>query len=66
MKGNVTVREVPTRVVPATFEALAKFPAKELRNYAMCLGINPGPNKEQTIQALMESGKATLCASLGN
>lgn len=58
--------EIPTRVVPASREALEKFNHKDLRDYAKSLGIEPGRSKVDTIIFLMESGKATLCASLGN
>ncbi len=58
--------EISTRVVPASKEALEKFTRDDLRNYAKSLGVDQGQNKNDTIRNLIDSGKATLCASLGN
>ncbi len=58
--------KVPTRVVPATAEALAKFPVKDLKAYAMELTGQRAKNKAEAIGLLIASGRATLCASLGD
>lgn len=55
-----------TKIVPATAEALRKFPKKDLESYAKRLGVPTGSNKEMTIDYLICSRKATLCASLGD
>lgn len=55
-----------TKVVPAGSEQLEKFSRDDLREYANDLGIETGRSKEDTIRNLIASGKATLCASLGN
>ena len=57
---------ITTKVVPASAEALKKFSRNDLRNYAESLGVEAGRNKGDTIRNLINSGKATLCASLGN
>lgn len=57
---------ITTKVVPASKEALEKFNRKDLREYAQDLGVEVGQNKSDTIDNLVKSGKATLCASLGN
>ncbi len=55
-------------VIPATPESLAKFPVKDLRSYARDLEIKFGPktNKKRIVQRLFDSGRATLCATLGD
>lgn len=60
-----------TRVVPASDEALERFTKAELIAYAVDIGVaddrkvcRPLP-KQEIIDALVRSGKATLCASLG-
>ena len=58
--------EIKPRVVPATREALWKFPKKDLDAYAKTLGIEPGRTKAYTIDVLVWSKKATLCATLGD
>ena len=57
---------ITTKVVPASAEALRKFSREDLRDYAESIGVERGRNKEDTIRNLVKSGKATLCASLGN
>lgn len=57
---------IETRVVPATVDALMEFTRDDLRDYAETLDVDKGRNKSDTIRNLMASGKATLCASLGN
>lgn len=58
--------EIETKVVPASKEALEKFSRKALRDYADALEVPKGRSKEDTIQNLLDSGRATLCAALGN
>lgn len=58
--------EIPTRVVPARVEALEKFPAKALKDYAYGLGSRRTRTKAEAIDWLLASGRATLCASLGD
>lgn len=57
---------IPTRVVPASQSALDKFTRDHLRSYAKNIGVECGRSKQDTIRNLIASGKATLCASLGN
>lgn len=66
MKGKWIPMTITTKVVPASKEALEKFTRQELRDYAKSLGVERGQDKEGTIRNLLKSGKATLCASLGN
>lgn len=66
MKGKWMCSVVKTRVIPASKEALEKFTRDELREYAEGLGIERGQDKDDTIRNLLASGKATLCASLGD
>ena len=59
--------EITTRVIPAHLDGLEKFPVKDLRGYAKCLGLDvTGMSKDEICEALVASGKATVCASLGN
>jgi len=64
--GSLNLAAVKVRVVPASWEALEKFSHAELRAYAVDLGVKRGRCKDDTILNLLKSGKATLCASLGN
>lgn len=66
MIGKVQVREIETKVIPATGEALSRFSRQELRDYASCLGVERGRSKEDTIRNLIASGKATMLAQLGD
>ena len=66
MQGKMIPIQVPTRVVPASREALQLFPVDKLREYARDLGVPRGRSKKDTIENLVKSGKATVCASLGN
>lgn len=54
------------RVHPATRNMLEVYPLRELKYYAETLGVEVGKTKEQTIDNLMASGKATICGSLGD
>ena len=65
MVCSPNIVELPTKVVPASSEALEKFNYEDLRAYAESLGVETGSLKNVTIARLMVSGKATLCASLG-
>lgn len=58
--------EIPTRVVPASAEALNKFPATALRDYAHEVCSQRAKTKAEAIGLLIASGRATLCACLGN
>lgn len=57
---------IPQKVVPATFDQLMRFSLKDLRGYAKTLGVESAGSKQTIASALASSGKATLCASLGN
>lgn len=58
--------EIPTRVVPASLAALEKFLAKDLINYAEELCGQRARTKTEAVGLLVGSGRATLCASLGD
>ena len=58
--------EIETKVIKADREALMSFSCRLLREYAYQLGIERGRNKEDVVNNLLESGRATLCASLGD
>jgi hypothetical protein len=58
--------EAETKVIKAEREALMSFSCRSLREYAYQLGIELGRNKEDVVNNLLESGRATLCASLGD
>ena len=67
MKGTkLTVTTAESQVIKATAEQLRAFTRDELRHYAKGLGLPVGQNKDNTIFILLQSGKATLCATLGN
>jgi hypothetical protein len=66
MIGKIEVRSCSNKVHPATRNMLECYPLKELKQYARSIGVKPGRTKDQTIHRLMVSGKATICASLGN
>ena len=55
-----------TKVIRATLTNLHAFTRKELREYAKDLGVDMGRNKKDVIINLIVSGRATICASLGN
>ncbi len=63
---NMGYVEIPTRVVPASREALEKFSATNLKEYAKDICGKRARNKVEAIDLLVVSGRATLCASLGN
>ncbi len=54
------------RVHPATRNMLECYPLRDLKYYAEQLGVEVGKTKEQTIDNLMASGKATICGTLGD
>lgn len=57
---------VETKVVPATEHQLRKFSMATLKDYAKMLGVTPCGSKADLARKLVETGKATLCASVGN
>lgn len=61
--GWVTITQ---KVVPASCEALEKFSFHDLGEYAKAIGIGRCKTKKALISAMLKSGKATLCSSLGN
>lgn len=65
LKG-LQIRTVETRVVSVTREQLQAFSLKELRYYAASIGVPSGKTKDDVITNLLESGKATILAQLGN
>jgi hypothetical protein len=67
MIGKVTMRNsAQSQVIPATCRELECFARDELRDYAKSIGVEIGQNKEDIIANLIESGRATICATLGN
>ena len=65
--GEISMTELTLRVVPATYSQLMAFSFNELKNYARALGVRvDGRSKAGTALNLMQSGKATLCATLGD
>lgn len=58
--------EVAQRVVPVTYQGLDKFSRKDLEDYAKSIGVPCGKTKHHTINRLLNSGKATFLATLGN
>ena len=58
--------EIPTQVVPASAEALEKFLARDLIRYAEEVCGQRAKTKARAIHLLIASGRATLCASLGD
>jgi len=66
MIGKIMIREIETRVIKATAENLAKFAAKELRGYCDCNSVSGTGTKQEIIDRLMATGKATMLAQLGN
>ena len=57
---------VEQQVVPAYAVQLWRFSLPALRAYAKALGVPVGRSKANVIENLVASGKATMCASLGN
>ena len=57
--------EVSHRVIRASYGNLIKFSYADLKAYAEGLGVEPHKRKHETVERLLASGKATLCASLG-
>ena len=66
MIGKVQVTSWSNRVHFATRNMLDCYPHRELKEYAMALGIEVGKTKDETIANLLRSNKATICGSLGN
>ncbi len=66
MIGKVTVREWSNKVHPATAAQLMRYPMSELECYAKRLGITGKHCKYELIAMMIETGKATICGSLGN
>jgi len=66
MTGKVQRREAEVKFVPASREALEMFSRDELRRYAESIGVDRGRSKQDTIDNLINSGKATLCATIGD
>ncbi len=58
--------DIPTRVVPASAEALEQFLATDLIKYAEEISGQRAKTKARAIHLLIASGRATLCASLGD
>lgn len=60
-------RLLTPRVIPATREMLDRFTAKELWGYAQSLGVySQFRTKDHVIGNLIASGRATICATLGD
>jgi hypothetical protein len=57
---------VETRVIIPTREQLDAFSFAELERYAEGIGVKPSKTKKETIDRLLESGKATILAQLGD
>ena len=57
---------IAPRVVPASREALLCFTMKDLRAYAKELGVRSSSSKWVLVDDILRSGKATLCAFLGD
>lgn len=69
MIGNVTVTQAQSVVIPCshvTYATFAAFSKDELRRYAKSIGVKIGRSKIDVIVNLVESGKASICATLGN
>ena len=67
MLGNASrVTRWSNKVHPATAEMLNQYPMRELVIYAEQLGVQVTRNKPDMVTRLVESGKATICGSLGN
>ncbi len=56
----------PVRVISALYTNLEEFSHDELREYAKRLEVQRGRSKRDTIENLLASGKATICATLGD
>ena len=59
-------KEVETRVVTPSKDQLMAFTIRELRDYARELGVKTSTKKEVTVRNLLESGRATILAQLGD
>ena len=57
---------IETRVIVPTREQLDAFSFAELKRYAEGIEIKPAKTKAETIERLLKTGKATLCANLGD
>lgn len=66
MIGNVEIWSCQNKVFEATREHLMAFKHSELKNYAKSIGVGRGRTKDATVWALIQSGKATICVSLGD
>ena len=60
------IRSCSHKVHEAYGWMLDKYPHKELAEYARSIGVAVGKTKQETIDNLVRSGKATICAWLGN
>ena len=63
---SLPVRGVTPRVIHPTYQQLAAFTHAELREYAAGLGVQACRGKSDTIMNLLESGRARMCATLGD
>ena len=59
-------KELKPRIIKAYRKDLSIFSLTELREYAKNLNVPIGKNREDVILHLMISGKATICATLGD
>ena len=64
MRGVII--EIETHVIQATTIMLEKFSHRDLKGYAEAIGVRIGKCKNETIENLMASGKATVLAQLGS
>lgn len=59
-------KELKPRIIRAVNKDLEAFTLEELREYAKSLNLPIGGNKKDVILHLLHSGKATICATLGD
>lgn len=63
----MTTEQKP-RVIPATREMLERFTVAELQRYALdlCGAVNMREPKGVYIRQILQTGRATICATLGD
>lgn len=59
-------KELKPKVIRAVNKDLEAFTREELREYAKTLDLPIGGNKKDVVLHLLHSGKATICATLGD